>query len=124
MWYVVTGLVPARIEVRPSNGLGGSRHPDLACGVSARCSDWYATCIQDGSLYDTHAFVDRVAGAQLPRPQPCRERKRRYVRVKGKAVALGFARALDTDVAASKGGITGLDDEELKQRGGLTNEPS
>jgi hypothetical protein len=23
MWYVVTGLVPARIEVRPSNGLGG-----------------------------------------------------------------------------------------------------
>jgi hypothetical protein len=22
MWYVVTGLVPARIEVRPSNGLG------------------------------------------------------------------------------------------------------
>ena len=35
-----------------------------------------------------------------------------------KAVALGFARALDTDVAASKGGITGLDDEELKQRGG------
>jgi hypothetical protein len=28
MWYVVTGLVPARIEVRPSNGLG-SIHPDL-----------------------------------------------------------------------------------------------
>jgi hypothetical protein len=27
-WYVVTGLVPARIEVRPSNGLG-SIHPDL-----------------------------------------------------------------------------------------------
>ena len=29
MRYVVTGLVPARIEVRPSNGLGGSIHPDL-----------------------------------------------------------------------------------------------
>jgi hypothetical protein len=28
MWYVVTGLVPARIEVRPSNGLGGDK-PDL-----------------------------------------------------------------------------------------------
>ena len=28
MWYVVTGLVPARIEVRPSNGLG-SDNPDL-----------------------------------------------------------------------------------------------
>jgi hypothetical protein len=28
MRYVVTGLVPARIEVRPSNGLG-SIHPDL-----------------------------------------------------------------------------------------------
>ena len=28
MWYVVTGRVPARIEVRPSNGLG-SIHPDL-----------------------------------------------------------------------------------------------
>jgi hypothetical protein len=28
MWYVVTGLVPARIEVRPSNGLGGY-NPDL-----------------------------------------------------------------------------------------------
>ncbi|HEY1437177.1 MAG TPA: hypothetical protein VGG82_06715 [Casimicrobiaceae bacterium] len=26
---VVTGLVPARIEVRPSNGLGRSRRPDL-----------------------------------------------------------------------------------------------
>jgi len=23
MWYVVIGVVPARIEVRPSNGLGG-----------------------------------------------------------------------------------------------------
>ena len=29
MRYVVTGLVPARIEVRPSNGLGRSLHPDL-----------------------------------------------------------------------------------------------
>ena len=29
MWYVVAGLVPARIEVRSSNGLGRSRHPDL-----------------------------------------------------------------------------------------------
>jgi len=29
MWYVVTGLVPARIEVRPSNGLGRLIHPDL-----------------------------------------------------------------------------------------------
>ena len=29
MWYVVTGLVPARIEVRPSNGLGISIHPNL-----------------------------------------------------------------------------------------------
>ena len=29
MRYVVTGLVPARIEVRPSNGLGRSIHPDL-----------------------------------------------------------------------------------------------
>ena len=29
MRYVVTGLVPARIEVRPSNGLGSSLHPDL-----------------------------------------------------------------------------------------------
>jgi hypothetical protein len=29
MWYVVTGLVPARIEVRSSNGLGRSRHPNL-----------------------------------------------------------------------------------------------
>ena len=29
MRYVVTGVVPARIEVRPSNGLGGSLHPDL-----------------------------------------------------------------------------------------------
>src|SRR5271157_2792454 len=28
MWYVVTGLVPAPIEVRPSNGLG-SIHSDL-----------------------------------------------------------------------------------------------
>jgi hypothetical protein len=28
MWYVVTGLVPARIEVKPSNGLGGY-NPDL-----------------------------------------------------------------------------------------------
>jgi hypothetical protein len=28
MRYVVTGLLPARIEVRPSNGLG-SIHPDL-----------------------------------------------------------------------------------------------
>ena len=28
MRYVVTGLVPARIEVRPSNGLGGI-YPDL-----------------------------------------------------------------------------------------------
>jgi hypothetical protein len=28
MWYVVTGLVPARIEVRPSNGLG-SDSPNL-----------------------------------------------------------------------------------------------
>src|ERR1700687_2135263 len=28
MWYVVTGLVPARIEVRPSNGLG-DYNPDL-----------------------------------------------------------------------------------------------
>jgi hypothetical protein len=28
IWYVVTGLVPARIEVRPSNGLG-SYNPDL-----------------------------------------------------------------------------------------------
>ena len=28
MRYVVTGLVPARIEVRPSNGLGGY-NPDL-----------------------------------------------------------------------------------------------
>jgi hypothetical protein len=29
MRYVVTGPVPARIEVRPSNGLGNSIHPDL-----------------------------------------------------------------------------------------------
>ena len=29
MWYVVTGLVPARIEVRPSNGLGTLIHPNL-----------------------------------------------------------------------------------------------
>jgi hypothetical protein len=28
MWYAVTGLVPARTEVRPSNGLGGY-NPDL-----------------------------------------------------------------------------------------------
>jgi hypothetical protein len=28
MWYVVTGLLPARIEVRPSNGLG-DYNPDL-----------------------------------------------------------------------------------------------
>jgi hypothetical protein len=28
MWYEVTGMVPARIEVRPSNGLGGY-NPDL-----------------------------------------------------------------------------------------------
>src|SRR5438876_8368060 len=33
MRYVVTGLVPARIEVRPSNGLGFI-HPDLE---SSRC---------------------------------------------------------------------------------------
>ena len=29
MWYVVTGLVPARIEVRPSNGLGAQYTPTL-----------------------------------------------------------------------------------------------
>ncbi len=29
MRYVVTGLVPARIEVRPSHGLGGYIDPDL-----------------------------------------------------------------------------------------------
>jgi hypothetical protein len=32
MWYVVIGLVPARIEVRPSNGLGGIP-PDLESQV-------------------------------------------------------------------------------------------
>jgi hypothetical protein len=29
MRYVVTGLVPARIEVRPSNGLGSSKRLNL-----------------------------------------------------------------------------------------------
>jgi hypothetical protein len=29
MWYVVTGLVPARIEVKPSNGLGAQYTPTL-----------------------------------------------------------------------------------------------
>jgi len=33
MRYVVTGLAPTRIEVRPSNGLGGSIHPDLEFAI-------------------------------------------------------------------------------------------
>ena len=41
MWYVVTGLVPARIEVRPSNGLG-SYYSDLeasdAPSVNGTCN--------------------------------------------------------------------------------------
>ena len=33
MWYVVTGLAPARIEGGPGNGPGDSMNPDL----SLRC---------------------------------------------------------------------------------------
>ena len=30
MWYVVTGLAPARIEGGPGNGPGDSMNPDLS----------------------------------------------------------------------------------------------
>jgi hypothetical protein len=42
MWYVVTGLVPARIEVRPSNGLG-SDNPDLECRMQLGSNDKQST---------------------------------------------------------------------------------
>jgi hypothetical protein len=38
MRYVVTGVVPARIEVRPSNGLG-SYNPDLRLKMHERVND-------------------------------------------------------------------------------------
>jgi len=53
MRYVVTGQVPARIEVRPSNRLGDSIHPDLEfeideSWISERSADEKATTIARG----------------------------------------------------------------------------
>ena len=38
MRYVVTGLVPARIEVRSSMGLESNIHPDLEISDALRCA--------------------------------------------------------------------------------------
>ena len=54
MRYVVTDLVPARIKVRPSNGLGAI-HPDLAAQMHLR-SAHASTCnrIMDNDVPTTY----------------------------------------------------------------------
>src|ERR1700687_4603848 len=55
MWYVVTGLVPARIEVRSSNGLGRSRHPALESQMHLGSATSKRTCnrIMDNDVTTT-----------------------------------------------------------------------
>jgi hypothetical protein len=43
---MVIGVVPTRIEVRPSNGLGGSTHPDLESRDASLVNDKHATATE------------------------------------------------------------------------------
>jgi hypothetical protein len=68
MWYVVTGLVPARIEVRPSNGLGALDTPTLPA-VYPRDAVTDMQLVYKMDLQMRHALLS--TGLQAPNCRAC-----------------------------------------------------
>jgi hypothetical protein len=61
MRYVVTGLAPARIEVRSSMGLDSDKHPDFEISDALPCvSDKQAPAAHTGRRYDDHRTTRRI----------------------------------------------------------------